>query len=123
MLTLMSNWRKIRRRRQHPTRGPYSKTDSTTIYRYCESPKLYSLIEILWLQAGPALRYHAKVLRGIADINFHREAIAALEKRKRGAAGAAIARDIKAGMAALLAVAQFADDETTDEPISDGQEE
>jgi hypothetical protein len=41
----------------------------------------------------------------------------------RGAAGAAIARDIKAGMAALLAVAQFADDETTDEPISDGQEE
>jgi DNA-binding GntR family transcriptional regulator len=59
------------------------------------------------------------VLRGIADINFHREAIAALEKRKRGAAGAAIARDIKAGMAALLAVAQFADDETTD----DGQEE
>ena len=94
-----------------------------TIYSYCELPKLYSLIEILWLQAGPALRYHAKVLRGITDINFHREAIAALEKRKRGAAGAAIARDIKAGMAALLAVAQFADDETTDEPISDGQEE
>jgi DNA-binding GntR family transcriptional regulator len=94
-----------------------------TIYSYCDSPKLYSLIEILWLQAGPALRYHAKVLRGITDINFHREAIAGLEKRKRAAAGAAIARDIRAGMDALLAVAQFADDETPDEAISDGQEE
>ena len=47
-----------------------------TIYSYCGSPKLYLLIEILWLQAGPALRYHARVLRGITDINFHRQAIA-----------------------------------------------
>ena len=94
-----------------------------TIYSYCESPKLYSLIEILWLQAGPALRYHAKVLRGIADINFHRQAIAALEERKPAAAGAAIARDIRAGMEALLAVAQFADDETSEEAVPDGQEE
>jgi DNA-binding GntR family transcriptional regulator len=93
-----------------------------TIYNYCKSPKLYSLIEILWLQAGPALRYHAKVLRGIKDINFHREAIAALEKRKRAAAGAAIARDIKAGMDALLAVAQFADDEAPDVAVSDAAE-
>jgi DNA-binding GntR family transcriptional regulator len=95
-----------------------------TIYRYCESPKLYSLIEILWLQAGPALRYHAKVLRGIRDINFHREAIEALQKRKRAAAGAAIARDIKAGMDALLAVAQFADNQNPEETTaSDMQEE
>jgi DNA-binding GntR family transcriptional regulator len=94
-----------------------------TIYSYCESPKLYSLIEILWLQAGPALRYHAKVLRGIKDINFHRQAIAALERRKRAAAGAAIARDIKAGMEALLAIAQFAEDETADEWAADEQEE
>src|SRR5262249_8633151 len=78
-----------------------------TIYSYCESPKLNSLIEILWLQAGPALRYHAKVLRGITDINFHREAIAALEKGKLVAAGAPIARDIKAGFAAPLAVAEL----------------
>jgi DNA-binding GntR family transcriptional regulator len=94
-----------------------------TIYGYCGSPKLYSLIEILWLQAGPALRYHAKVLRGIKNINFHRQAIAALEKRKRAIAGAAIARDIKAGMDALLAVAQFADTEMPDEAGSDLQEE
>ena len=82
-----------------------------TIYGFCESPKLHALIEILWLQAGPVLRYHAQVLRGITDINFHQEAIAALEKKKRGAAGAAIARDIKAGMNKLLAIARFADDE------------
>jgi DNA-binding GntR family transcriptional regulator len=93
-----------------------------TIYNYCESPKLYSLIEILWLQAGPALRYHAKVLRGITDINFHREAIEALGKRKRAAAGAAIARDIRAGMEALLAVAQFAGDEAIDEASFDSEE-
>jgi DNA-binding GntR family transcriptional regulator len=93
-----------------------------TIYNYCKSPKLYSLIEILWLQAGPALRYHAKVLRGIKDVNFHRQAIAALEERRHAAAGAAIARDIKAGMEALLAVAQFADDEVPNEEASDGEE-
>ena len=94
-----------------------------TIYNYCASPRLYSLIEIFWLQAGPALRYHAKVLRGITEINFHREAIAALEKRKRAAAGTAVARDIRAGMEALLAVAQFADDETSEEVIPNDQEE
>ena len=94
-----------------------------TIYSYCGSPKLYLLIEILWLQAGPALRYHAKVLRrGITDINFHRQAITALGTRKRAAAGVAIARDIRAGMEALLAVAQFADDETSEGPIPDGLE-
>ena len=82
-----------------------------TIYSYCASPKLYSLIEILWLQVGPALRYHAEVLREITDINFHQEAIAALKGGKRAAAGAAIARDIKGGMDALLAAARFADDE------------
>jgi DNA-binding GntR family transcriptional regulator len=94
-----------------------------TVYSYCDSPKLYSLIEILWLQAGPALRYHAKGLRGIADINFHREAIAALEKRKRAAAGSAIARDIRAGMDAILAVAQFVGDVTPDEVGSVAQDE
>lgn len=92
-----------------------------TIYEYCKSPKLHSLIEILWLQAGPVLRYHTRVLRGIKDINFHREAIAALKKGNRAAAGAAIARDIKAGMDALLAVAQFADDEAHAEVPSNTQ--
>lgn len=81
-----------------------------TIYSYCDSPKLLALIEILWLQAGPLLRYHSQVLRGITDINFHREAIDALEQGNRAAAGAAIARDIKAGMKTLLDIAQFADD-------------
>jgi DNA-binding GntR family transcriptional regulator len=92
-----------------------------TIYDFCE-PKLYSLIEILWLQAGPALRYHAKVLSGIMDINFHRQAIEALEQRRRRAAGDAIARDIKAGMEALLAVATFAEDEPIVAITSDSRE-
>jgi DNA-binding GntR family transcriptional regulator len=92
-----------------------------TIYGYCKSPKLYSLIEILWLQAGPALRYHVNVLRGIKYINFHREAIAAIKMRNRAAAGAAIARDIKAGMDALLAVVHFADDAAPDKEASNTQ--
>ena len=62
------------------------------------------------------------MLRGITEINFHREAIAALEKRKRAAAGTAVARNIRAGMEALLAVAQFADDETSEEVIPNDQE-
>ena len=78
-----------------------------TIYGYCNSPSLHNLIEMLWLQAGPALRYHSKVLREITKINFHRQAIANLERGKRAAAAKAIARDIEAGMKALLKVGQF----------------
>lgn len=78
-----------------------------TIYGYCSSPTLHTLIEILWLQAGPALRYHSKVLREIARLNFHRQAIASLERGDRAAAARAIARDIKAGMRVLLKVGQF----------------
>ena len=78
-----------------------------TIYGYCNSPSLYNLIEMLWLQAGPALRYHSKLLREITKINFHRQAIASLERGKRAAAARAIARDIEAGMKALLKVGQF----------------
>jgi DNA-binding GntR family transcriptional regulator len=83
-----------------------------TIYAYCSSSTLRSLIELLWLQAGPVLRYHSKVLRDITRINFHRQAIASLERGDRAAASRAIARDIKAGMRTLLKVAQFrAEDE------------
>jgi len=82
-----------------------------TIYSYCASSTLHTLIEILWLQAGPVLRYHSQVLRGITDINFHRDAIAALERGDRAAAAKAIARDIRAGMKTLLAIAQFGEDD------------
>ena len=86
-----------------------------TIYGYCNSPSLYNLIEMLWLQAGPALRYHSKLLREITKINFHRQAIASLERGKRAAAAKAIARDIEAGMKALLKVGQFRAETDADE--------
>jgi hypothetical protein len=78
-----------------------------TIYACCTSSTLRGLIELLWLQAGPVLRYHSTVLQDITKINFHREAIAGLKRRNRAAASRAIARDIKAGMRALLRVGQF----------------
>ena len=80
-----------------------------TIYAYCGSPTLHTLIEMLWLRAGPTLRYHLKDLRRIKQINFHREAIAALRAQQPLAAEQAIARDIIEGMHALLAVARFAE--------------
>jgi DNA-binding GntR family transcriptional regulator len=87
-----------------------------TIYGYCNSPSLYTLIEMLWLQAGPALRYHSKVLREITKINFHRQAIASLERGKRDSAANAIARDIVAGMKTLLKVGQFRGEGDQDDP-------
>lgn len=81
-----------------------------TIYGYCNSPNLYALIEMLWLKAGPALRYHSQVLREITKINFHREAIKSLERGNSAAAARAITRDIKAGLRTLLKVGQFRND-------------
>ena len=78
-----------------------------TIYAHCVSFVLRGLIELLWLQAGPVLRYHSRVLQDITKINFHREAIVGLERGDRAAAARAIARDIKAGMRTLLKVGQF----------------
>lgn len=81
-----------------------------TIYEHCGAPTLRSLIEMLWLRAGPALRYHLTVLPRITKINFHHQAIQALEQNKAAAAGDAIGRDILEGMEAILNVATFADD-------------
>jgi DNA-binding GntR family transcriptional regulator len=91
-----------------------------TIYDYCDSPTLMALIEMLWLRAGPALRYHLTILKRITRINFHRQAIKALEQKKPGAAAEAIARDIAEGMQAILSVARFADDEADIAPATDG---
>jgi len=82
-----------------------------TIYGYCNSPSLYTLIEMLWLKAGPALRYHSQVLREITKINFHRQAIKSLERGNSVAAARAISCDIEAGMRTLLKVGQFRDDD------------
>ena len=84
-----------------------------TIYSYCGSPVLEWMIGMLWLRAGPTLRFHTHLLRQIAHINFHLEAIAALRARRRRAAGNAIMQDIIEGMRALLSVACFADEART----------
>jgi len=83
-----------------------------TIYRYCESPTLITLIEMLWLRAGPALRFHLKVLKQITHISYHHQAIEALEQRQAKTAAGWIFRDIQEGMQSLLSVARFADDKT-----------
>jgi DNA-binding GntR family transcriptional regulator len=83
-----------------------------TIYDYCGAPTLRALIEMLWLRAGPALRYHLTVLPRITKINFHVQAIRALQQKRASVASEAIARDILEGMQAILTVARFADDHT-----------
>jgi DNA-binding GntR family transcriptional regulator len=83
-----------------------------TIYRYCESPTLTALIEMLWLRAGPALRFHLTVLKQITRISYHHQAIEALEQKQAKAAAGWIFRDIQEGMQSLLSVARFADDKT-----------
>lgn len=81
-----------------------------TIYRYTRSQTLKSHIRLLWLQAGPFLRHLNGRLPQMLGANFHDEAIAALKAGDGPRAGAAIARDILAGMNFLLDHASFAED-------------
>lgn len=89
-----------------------------TIYGCCGSKTLLSLIGLLWLQAGPLLRELITGLDGIMNINYHDEALDALERGDADAASAAISRDILEGMQFLLKTAQFAaeDGEGGDQP-------
>ncbi len=81
-----------------------------TIYNFCDSPTLTTLIEMLWLRAGPALRFHLTMLKRITRISYHHQAIKALEQKKAKPAGDWISRDIIEGMESLLSVARFSDD-------------
>jgi DNA-binding GntR family transcriptional regulator len=82
-----------------------------TIYKFVDSQTLHSHIELLWLQAGPFLRHLNRKLPQMASINFHDEAIDALEAREKNKAASAISRDILAGMTYLLSNARFAPDD------------
>jgi DNA-binding GntR family transcriptional regulator len=77
------------------------------IYNRCGSEILLSMLRMLWLRIGPALRRLSESLDSIALSNFHAEAIAALKQLDAPAAGDAIARDIAAGRDLLLETAQF----------------
>ena len=89
-----------------------------TIYEYTPSATLRSHIRLLWLQAGPALRFLNRDLQRMRSINFHEEAIAALASGNTEAAGEAISDDILGGMRFLLATASFAKDDQPTEPSS-----
>lgn len=82
-----------------------------SIYRHCGNDALLFLIETLWMQVGPFLRRFAEGfdgdLAGILAIDYHEDALAALEAGDAAAASAAIIRDIQAGATYLLANARF----------------
>ncbi len=69
------------------------------IYRKADAPALFRLIEILWLQSGPSMRYIAGQYRAqemAAD--FHKEATDALTRRDCDGFVAALRSDIAQGM-------------------------
>lgn len=77
------------------------------IYAHCGSTVLLGLIESLWLRVGPFLRYLSRDLEGMVAINFHDDALDAIQSRNPEKARSAIARDITAGMNFLMAHAVF----------------
>ena len=84
-----------------------------SIYSCCGCQPLIFLIETLWMQAGPFLRNFAGKfdgdLGGILEIDYHEEALAALEAGDGHRAAEAIRRDIREGRKYLLKHAQFSD--------------
>ncbi len=74
-----------------------------TIYRLAGSEVLLHLIELLWLQFGPSMRFICSRLgTGPLAQDFHHEALDALAAGDRGAFRAAIENDIAQGIALLL---------------------
>ena len=96
----------------------YNQRLKYTIYNYTPSATMRAHIRLLWLQAGPALRFLSRDLQQVRAINFHEEAIAALAAGNAEAAGEAISNDILGGMQFLLATASFAEDDQAAEPPS-----
>lgn len=73
------------------------------IYRRARAPVLLHLIELLWLQFGPSMRFICSRLgtHRLAQ-DFHREALAALAAGDADAFRAAIGADIAQGIELLL---------------------
>lgn len=84
-----------------------------SIYRCCQCQPLIFLIETLWMQVGPFLRNFAGKfdgnLSGILEIDYHEDALEALEARDGDRASEAIQRDIAEGCTFLLQHADFID--------------
>ena len=81
------------------------------IYRTSQSASLVFIIEMLWLQVGPFLRQFAKRFNGdlsrVLELDYHEDALAAIERRDAKAAGRAIRRDIAAGARFLIEHGDF----------------
>ena len=81
------------------------------IYRNSQSESLVFIIEMLWLQVGPFLRQFAKHFNGdlsrVLELDYHEDALEAIERRDAKAAGRAIRRDIAAGARFLVEHGDF----------------
>lgn len=73
------------------------------IYRHCGSTTILRLIEMLWLQYGPGMRFICDRL-GTASIDqdYHNAALQALARGDRSGFRAAIEADIDQGMGIIL---------------------
>lgn len=81
------------------------------IYERCNSPVLFSIIEKLWLQAGPFLRnLDHRNLHGAMSYEYHKAALKALEARDPLLASKAISADIEHGLAQIRKTADFPGD-------------
>jgi len=81
-----------------------------SIYRHCGNEQMIFLIETVWMQAGPFLRNLTagfENLASILDIDYHEEALAAIEAQDGERARAAIVSDIVEGAAHLLRHVSF----------------
>ena len=82
-----------------------------SIYRHCGNEQMIFLIETVWMQVGPFLRNlgmgFEDDLASILDIDYHEEALAAIEAQDAERARAAIVRDIDEGAAHILQQARF----------------
>ncbi|TIU32232.1 MAG: GntR family transcriptional regulator [Mesorhizobium sp.] len=82
-----------------------------SIYRHCGNEQMIFLIETVWMQVGPFLR-NLRIgfeddLAGILGIDYHEEAVAAIEAGDGKRARAAIVRDIDEGAAHILKQIRF----------------
>ena len=82
-----------------------------SIYRHCGNEQMIFLIETVWMQVGPFLRNLSAGfedgLSSILDIDYHEEALAAIEAQDAERARAAIVSDITEGADHLLRHVKF----------------
>ena len=77
------------------------------VFEAARLPVLLDLIERLWMQIGPFMRYYSKGIRRQLEIDQHEAVLAALRAGDAKAARRAMERDIADGAKFLLKVASF----------------